>query len=1001
MIEVDELDDVDGDVNHFNALYPDLSETSQSKYYGVDEFNAVCHKSDNDSAIIHLNIRSLYPKLDMFTSYISLLNVTFDAIALSEVWLNDSTKQLVELPGYAMFNVLRNDRVGGGVGIFIRECFLSQVVNDISFCLGHIECIFVKSTYRRKTMIFGCIYRPPNSNYDLFLESLEDVLIYLSGVGFTDIFICGDFNVDLLCADSNVNNGNFLNLMLMYYFAPVITRPSRIDDTTGRYSLIDNIFCRNPNIFLSGLLVSSISDHYPVFIISRRIFNGESNPNNPPSSVKFRSVNDNAIVSMCDSLSSYDFSSIFGSQDVNEAFNELNSILMDYYNLFCPIKSRTISYKDITKPWIDREVKREIRRRENYYKLFKSGRLSRENFNAYRNRVTDLIRRRKREFYKIKFDAVVGDLKRTWSLINKVVSPNKTKERRNIMKLKISNNNFTDCDIDIANALNNYFSTVGSNIANSFDHVGDHTQFLQGNYPDSFFFSPATANDIVTYINSLKNKNCSIDCFPTFLLKKLSVILAPVLCHLVNLSLTSATFPDFLKIARVVPLPKGGDSTDMSNYRPVSVLHVFSKVVEKHVHRQLYAYLESNNILIENQFGFRYARSTSQAVLRHTEFIYDGLDDGDIVFAMYLDFKKAFDSVDHEVLLQKLRHYGVRGVTNDWFRSYLTGRSQFVNVNGAFSSHRNITHSVPQGSNLGPLLFLVFINDFPNCTDLFNFLLFADDSTVSCRLPKSSLNDCVSLINNNLLCVSEWLNCNKIMINVSKTKYMLYSYRGKCEFDSQIRIGDEIIQQTDSVKFLGVYLDNNLTFKHHILNVSGKISRNLGVLCRLREFVPKFIMQSLYYTLINPYILYAIEVWFHAPNYLSDQIKIIQKKAMRIVNNLQNYEHTKDHFINMRILPIDLQFDYCILVYVFRTITEPYFDCELHGKLVTSENIHNYPTRTASRFLIPRITREKTRHSLHYAGVVRYNALPDHLKNCNLKTFKCGLRELLLSRLAE
>ena len=210
--------------------------------------------------------------------------------------------------------------------------------------------------------------------------------------------------------------------------------------------------------------------------------------------------------------------------------------------------------------------------------------------------------------------------------------------------------------------------------------------------------------------------------------------------------------------------------------------------------------------------------------------------------------------MDHEILLGKLSHYGFRGVANDWLRSYLTNRKQYVQSNGMTSSLESITHSVPQGSNLGPLLFNFFINDFSNCTDFFKFLLFADDSTISCKFLKQESGNVVDNVNTQLIHVYRWLHANKIMINSNNTEYILYSCRGRTSFDAPIVIGNSVIQQTDNVKFLGMFLDENLTFKEHVAHISCKISRNLGILFRIRDYVPASVLRSLYFSFTHPYI---------------------------------------------------------------------------------------------------------------------------------------------------
>ena len=258
-----------------------------------------------------------------------------------------------------------------------------------------------------------------------------------------------------------------------------------------------------------------------------------------------------------------------------------------------------------------------------------------------------------------------------------------------------------------------------------------------------------------------------------------------MIAHLVNLSLSSGMFPSCLKISRVVPLFKGGDAMNISNYRPISVLNIFSKMIEKLVHKQLYEYLEVRNVLSDSQFGFRRNRSTTQALLRHTNHLYESLDENKLAFPSYLDLRKAFDSVNQRVLLSKMMHYGIRGLPHSWFCSYLANRQQYVNVNNAISEMHVVSHSVPQGSNLGPLLFLIYINDLSQVTDYFECVMFADDCALSCSFTRAEIPVIHHSINYNLEKVYKWLCANRIMLNSDKTKYILYSYKEDINLNHQ------------------------------------------------------------------------------------------------------------------------------------------------------------------------------------------------------------------------
>ena len=360
--------------------------------------------------------------------------------------------------------------------------------------------------------------------------------------------------------------------------------------------------------------------------------------------------------------------------------------------------------------------------------------------------------------------------------------------------------------------------------------------------------------------------------------------IAEPISKIINTSFTSGKYPDELKIAKVCPIFKSGEKSSMSNYRPISVLPSFSKIFEKAVHRRLSEYMDSKKILIKNQFGFRSNHSTYMAIQDMYNKISQSIDNREYSIGIFVDLSKAFDTINHDILFCKLEHYGIRGLALQWFKDYLTNRKQYVSFNNASSSLMDITCGVPPGSILGPLLFILYMNDIVNCSGILYFLLFADDTNIF----YSSKNhiDLMKTVNDELHKLSEWFRANKLSLNVNKTNYILFGNRSKACFDSNfcILFDNKLLERVANTKFLGVFIDEDLNWKHHTSQIALKVSRNIGVLNRVKYILSSEILLTLYYSMIHPYFLYCNIVWGGASQIALNSLVCLQKRMLRLIS---------------------------------------------------------------------------------------------------------------------
>ena len=568
--------------------------------------------------------------------------------------------------------------------------------------------------------------------------------------------------------------------------------------------------------------------------------------------------------------------------------------------------------------------------------------------------------------------------------------PNKAGKLKSVINKIIYNNVEYTNEYDIAEKCNDHFVSVGQRVQESITPNNiDPLIYMRGSFLSSFYYSPIDEFQVQSIIISLKNKSCGVFCVPIKVVKAMADILSPVLARLINRSFMMGHFPQCLKVARITPIYKGGAHSDLGNYRPISILPTFSKIYEKVVYAQLDKYIAKNNILNNSQYGFRNKMSTTHAITNHLTYLYDKLEHDNFVMSIFVDFKKAFDCVDHDILLSKLRYYGIRGLPYNWFQSYLQDRRQYTVVGDSRSTLKNVTCGVPQGSNLGPLLFLIFINDLPNCSDMFQFTLFADDSTLTATFHRDE-TEITNKVNDELIYVNYWLMANKIAINADKTKYIAFTYRRQTMLNL-IRIGDIRIRETTDIKFLGVYLDRSLTFKNHVKYISSKLAKSIGILNKLKYYLPLIVMKTLYRTFIQPYLLYGLQSWYSTYSNNTKSVVMLQKRAIRTITNSDYLAHTGPLFKALSILQIDHLFKYQILTYMYKTINWHY-DLKVLAALNLQTDIHHYNTRNANSYRLPNYRKSMSRFSLIYLGPSLWNQLPLQIRDIpSFRKFKSRL----------
>ena len=804
-------------------------------------------------------------------------------------------------------------------------------------------------------------------------------------------YILGDFNCNLLKINKYPNIADFVNTMHSLNALNLVNKPTRFPrgKQHGRPSILDHLWTNQPHhISKVNLIKDDISDHSPmVFAIelNKKISKTYQNNIFTRDWTNFRSDAFN------DSL--YDFTcEIDKNSDIHKKFYDLQIHIANCIEKHAPLRMRTKKEKKFSgRPWISESIRISINNKNNLYKflLTHDDQELQKKYNKMKKILKKTVFRAEQNFYGRLFDKWKNESKKIWGLINEITC-RKKRDRNTIKTLETANGILTADPKTIADTLNNYFTNIGQNLSDSLPPSPvTYQQFLKNRQKNSFYLRPSDPMEVLEIIESFKKNSPGPDKIPPKFVRIGAPALSNILSSLINECFSNGIYPDPIKIARLTPLHKGDLKEQSKNYRPISILSILSKIIEKLTYKRLIKFIDKNCILNSNQFGFRKAHSTVHAITSIHEQILENINNNEHTISIYLDLSKAFDCVNHNILLSKLEHYGVRGVALNFFKSYLTNRKQYTVVNGFSSDLLYILCGVPQGSTLGPLLFLLYINDLATASK-FSASLFADDTSL--LLKHKNISVLERQCNIELVHINNWFLANKLTANLSKaSKYMLTlgKQRSKHPDHFELEMGNAVLEKVKSIKYLGVMFDERFNWEDHVSYISSKISCSVGILSKLRYYTNIKTLISVYRSLVDSHLTYALGAWGKAGVTVLQPLRVLQNRAIRFISRAPRFRRLDNDYLNLRILKLDDLYEVAVLKFMHQYYNGKlpnYFDSYFRSTHVTHRyNLRHNPEGNLCPIACKKVSMEK---SIRYYGPITWEKLSSNVKLLSFTKFK-------------
>jgi len=815
--------------------------------------------------------------------------------------ISKSPDTLKTIKGYNLWFRERTNQRGGGVATWISSNEEACMVPNISFFeQGHFESIAVQLTDKKRLLVN--YYRPPSGCLDIFFEKLTEQFHY-AAKNKLKIIASGDANINW--RKKSPAKTRLETLLASYHCSQLVTETTRPRSNT----IIDLLFTNNTNHCHRAVTeCANTSDHQMIALWQKRLKDTKKTPqrNETTEYTTFYVFNKETIEKCQLDLDREDWYQWEKKHDCLEnMLHSLTTMISTSVKHNCK-KTKILNEK--RKPWYTSELKhlkeKCIRLQKKMVKHFTTE--GEKTYKESRALYRKMCRQNKCKYYENKFEEVKNDSKKTWRLINEVAGRSKS---RSVMK-QATRNGKTFRGHEVADQFNSYFKEIPLKLKSNLPrNTGNFKKYLEKvpKVKHALRLQSLERDEVFLALRSMKPKKGPDGVgIPPIILNKLRLQLVHPLTVFFNRCIQAAQWPDDMKISRVIPIPKKQGAIDVTDFRPISLVNSISKVFERLVYNKILHHLEINNVLSKNQFGFRRGHTTSHAISKLVSEININKFKGRKVALTLLDISKAFDTIDCDVMLAKLEHYGLDASYRQLIASYLKDRKQFVDV-GGFKSTPTVLQpiGVPQGSILGPLLFLVYINDlnflFKNdeCRPI--IITFADDTAIILA-NKTEVGLCSGLTSS-LKLVMDWFTTNKLTVNNNKTKLLLF---GKHSGRHNITMKGQILLPVKKAKYLGMIIDNKLSLQEHVNSLLSKLKSGAFLLRCCRQFLSKQARLFVYNATVNCHIHYCLPIWGNlVKSGALKKVAVVQKRGIRHIAKVGPLSHTGELFKKLSLLKVE------------------------------------------------------------------------------------------------